>query len=112
MNIYQTFIAFTDTRCSNDKVNKNSLWKLPNYTVIHQVRNRSPNRGGKALYVYNCLNFEIHSSKNINNNNVECLNIEVLRKTSQNVIISCIYKLLRADDHKFLDEMKDHRSYW
>ena len=111
MNIYQTFIAFTDTRCSNDKVNKNSLWELPNSTVIHQVRNSSPNREGKALYVYNCLNFETHNNKIINNNNIECLNIDVLRKTSQNVIISFIYRLLRADDNKFLDEMKDHRSY-
>ena len=39
---------------------------------------------------------------------MECLNIGVIRKTSKNVIISCIYRPLRGDAYKFLDEMKAH----
>ena len=35
------------------------------------------------------------------------LNIEIVRKTSKNVIISCIYNPARGDAHKFLDYMKD-----
>ena len=32
-----------------------------------------------------------------------CLNIEIVRKTSKNVIIPCIYSPARGDAHKFLD---------
>ena len=45
-----------------------------------------------ALYGYNSLNYEIPQNKNINNNDIKCLNIEIISKTSKNVIISCIYR--------------------
>ena len=47
-------------------------------------------------------------NKNINNNGIECLNIENVSKTSKDKIISCIYRPARGDAHKFLDEMKGH----
>ena len=47
-------------------------------------------------------------NKNINNNDIECLNIGTVRKTSKNVILSCIYRPPRGDVHIFLDEMKGH----
>ena len=46
--------------------------------------------------------------KNINNNDIECLNIEIASKASKNVTIPCIYRPSRGDAHKFLDEMKGH----
>ena len=46
--------------------------------------------------------------KNINNNDIECLNIETASKASKNVTIPCIYRPSRGDAHKFLDEMKGH----
>ena len=42
-------------------------------------------------------------SKNINNNDIECLDIEIVSKVSKNVTISCIYRPLRGDAHKLLD---------
>ena len=47
-------------------------------------------------------------NKNINNNDMECLNIGTVRKTSKNVILSCIYRPPRGNVHIFLDEMKGH----
>ena len=101
-------IALTETWCSDDKVDKNSLWQLPNYAAIHQIKNSGQKGGGIALCVHNSLNYEIPKSKNINNNDIECLNIEIVNKTSKSVIISCIYRLPRGDDHKFLDETEGH----
>ena len=60
------------------------------------------------MYVHNSLNYRIPKNKNINNNDMECLNIEIVSKTSKNLIISCIYRIPRRDAHKFLDEMKDY----
>ena len=45
---------------------------------------------------------------NINHNDIEYLNIEIVSKASKDVIISCIYRPPKGDDHKFLDEMKGH----
>ena len=61
-------VAFTETRCSDDKVDKNSLWQLPNYTAIHQIRNNSQNGGGIALYVRNSLNYSLVNSLDYSRN--------------------------------------------
>ena len=34
-----SIIALIETSCSNKKADKNSLWQLPNYTAIHEIRN-------------------------------------------------------------------------
>ena len=70
-----TIIALTETWCSDDKVDKNSLWQLPNYTAIHRIRNSGQKGGGIALYVRNRLNYEIPNNKDINNNDIECLKL-------------------------------------
>ena len=101
-------ITLTETWCNDDETDKNSLWQLPNYTAIHQIRKSSKKGGGIALYVHNSLNYKIPKNKNINNNDIECLNIEIVSKTSENVMVSCIYRPPRGDAHKFLDEMKGH----
>ena len=86
----------------------NSIWQLPNYTAIHQIRNSGQKGGGIALYVHNSLNYKTPKNKNIDNNDIECLNIEIVSKASKNVVIFCIYRPRRGDVHKFLSEMKGH----
>ena len=70
--------------------------------------NSSQKGGGMALYVHNSLNFKVPKNKNINNNDTECSNIEIVTKTSKNVIIPCIYRTPRSDAHRFLDKMKGY----
>ena len=90
----------------------NSIWQLPNYTAIHQIRNSGQKGGGIALYVHNTLNYKIPKNKNINNNDIECLNTDIVSKASKNVIISCFYRSPRGDAHKFLDERKKFRLHY
>ena len=87
-------------------MDKKSLRQLPNYTVIYQIRSNDQKEGGIALYAHNSPKFKI--LKNINNNDIECLNIEIVRKTSKNVIISSIYRPPRGNAHKCLNGMKGH----
>ena len=63
-----SIIALTETCCSDDKTGKNSIWQLPYYTPIHQIRNSDQKGGAIALYVHNSLNYKIPKNKNINNN--------------------------------------------
>ena len=100
--------ALTETWCSDDKADKDSLWKFTNYTAINQIRNSGQKGGGIALYIHNSLNYKIPKNKNMNNNDIEYLNIDIVNKTSKNVIISCIYRPPRGDAHNFLDEVKGH----
>ena len=46
--------------------------------------------------------------KNISNNVTECLNIEIVSKTSKNVIIFYICRLPSGNAHNVLDKMNDH----
>ena len=50
------------------------------------------------------LNYKIPKNKNMNNNDIECLNIETVTKTSKHVVISCIDRPPRSDAYKFLDD--------
>ena len=77
-----SIIALTEMWCSYDKADKNTLWQLPNSTVIHQIRNSGQKGGGIGIYVHNTLNYKIPKNKNINNNDIECINIEIISKTS------------------------------
>ena len=45
-----SIMALTGTWCSDDKADKNSLWQLPNYTAIQQIRNT----GQKGRYSFIC----------------------------------------------------------
>ena len=63
-----SIIALTETWCSDDKADKNSIRKLPHYKAIHQIRNSDQKGGAIALYVHNSLNYKIPKNKNINNN--------------------------------------------
>ena len=65
-----SIIALTETWCSDDKADKNSLWQLPNYAATHQITNSGQKRGGIASYVHNSLNYEIPKNKNINNDDI------------------------------------------
>ena len=57
---------------------------------------------------YNRLNLKILRNKNIDNNDIKCLNTGIAKKTSKNVIIFCIDRPPRNDANKFLDEIKIH----
>ena len=56
-------IGFTEIWCSDDKADK--IW------------NSIQKGGGIALYFHNGLNIKIPKNKNINNNDIECLMLEL-----------------------------------
>ena len=91
-HVKKTFliIALTEMWCSDDKVDKSSLCQLRNCTAICTIRYRGQKGESISFYVHHSLNYKIPKNKNIDNNDIKYLNIEILSKTSENVIISCI----------------------
>ena len=75
-----SIIALTKTWCSDDEADKNSLQQLLNYTAIPQIKNSGQKEGGIAFYLHNRLYYKTSKNKNINNNDIECLNIEIVIK--------------------------------
>ena len=45
-------IAISETWCNDDNININSLYQIPNYTPIHQIRKTGNKGGGLVLYMH------------------------------------------------------------
>ena len=101
-----SIVALTETWCNDEKAAENSILQLPNYTLIHQIRNDGQRGGGVVLYVHSSLNFKILKKQSISSNDLEFACIEIVRKTAKNIIVSCIYRPPRGDSHTFLEEIK------
>ena len=84
-------LTLTETWRNGETAAQKSLLQLPNYTLIHQIRNNGQRGGGVVLYVHDSLNFEILKKQSINSNNLESACIEIVRKNAKNIIVSCIY---------------------
>ena len=66
-------ICFSETWLNDDTLSTSrSLYKLPNYKSIHQVRNYSKG-GGVSIYINKSLNFKLRQNLSINSRDVELL---------------------------------------
>ena len=50
-------IVISETWCNDDNTNINSLYQIPNYTPIHQLRKTSNKDGGMVLYIHKTITF-------------------------------------------------------
>ena len=72
-----------------------SLYELPNYKSIHQVRNYSKG-GGVSIYINKSLHFKLRPDLSINSRDVESLSIEILFFKDQNTLINVLYRPLKG----------------
>ena len=68
-----------------------SLYELPNYKSIHQVRNYSKG-GGVSIYINKSLHFNLRPDLSINRQDVESLSIESLFYKERNTLINALYR--------------------
>ena len=68
-----------------------SLFELPNYKSIHQVRNYSKG-GGTSVYINKSLNIKLRPDLSINNRDVNSFSIEVLFYKERNTLINVLYR--------------------
>ena len=92
-------IAISETCCNDDNININSLYQIPNYTPIHQIRKTSNKGGGLVLYIHKTITF--NALEKLSNNN------ELIRNNQKNIILSCIYKPPRGDPNIFTSKIKE-----
>ena len=80
MNFEFKIISLTESWCQSDDDKNNSLLQIPNYSLIHQVRY---DKKSVCLYI-NCLNYKLRNDLSVN--------VEIINKTSKNIIVHVIYR--------------------
>ena len=107
LNFDFSIICFSETWLDNSFSLSQSLYELPKYKCIHQVRSYGKG-GGVSIYIHNSLNFKPRPDLSINSFDVESLSIELLCKKKKNTLINVLYRppkgLLELLD-KFLNEI-------
>ena len=92
MNFNFSVICFSETWLYDDTLaTSRSLYELPNYKSIHQVRNYSK-RGGVSIYINKSLNSKSRPDLSINSREVESLSIEILFDKERNTLIIVLYR--------------------
>ena len=67
-------ICVTETWCSSEH-NNSDLYKLTNYSSIHQARSSGKTGGGLAIFVHNSLTYSVRKDLSTNNEDIESLYI-------------------------------------
>ena len=98
-------IAISETWCNDDIININSLYQIPNYNPIYQIRKTSSR--GLVLYMHKTITFNVLEKLSNNNEHTESLSVEIIRKNQKNIILSCIYRSPRGDPHIFTSKVKE-----
>jgi exonuclease III len=84
-------ICLSETWCDTQVAN-NSLYHLPNYTVIEQVRTTGKRGGGILMYVSNIYSYINRTGFSTSSPHAETLFIELSFPKSKNIILGIIYR--------------------
>ena len=104
-SLKELFTSLGETWCLDDPRNE-TLYKLDNYTSIHQTRNDDRNGGGTYFFVHNSLTFNKRSDLCINNNDIESLSIEIANTNNKNIIVNVTYRQPAGNIKVFEDSFK------
>ena len=85
-------ICLTETWCQTQHLKTNSLYHLPEYTIIHQNRNSFHKGGGVCMFLHNSIIHKIRPDLSINDSDTESLSVEIINKSSKNIIVNVVYR--------------------
>ena len=97
-------IAITEMWCKDDSINVNLLYQITSYIPIHQIQKTGNKGGGLALYIHKTITFNTLEKISNNNEHIEGLSVEIIRKNQKNIILLCIYR------HPSGNQMQNHKS--
>ena len=99
-------IAISGTWYNDNNININSLCQIPNYTPIHQIRKTVNKGGGLVLYLHKPITFNALEKLSNNNEHIESLSVEIIRKNQMNIVLSCIYRPPSGNPNIFTTKIK------
>ena len=84
-------ICVAEMWCSSEHSNRD-LYKLSNYSSIHQTRSSGKPGGGLAIFVHNSLTYSVRKDLSTNNEDIESFCIETINTKSKNILINTSYR--------------------
>jgi hypothetical protein len=107
-NIQNSFkiICLTETWCREENILKDSNYQLPNYSVIYQMRSENKGGGGVCIFLHDSITFKQRHDLSCNTADCESLCIEVVNKTSKNILINVLYRQPAGKFKYFKDHLK------
>ena len=84
--------CLSETWCKDEGVNNNSLFQIPNYSTIHQIRSGDKKGGGVCMFLHNSLVYKLRLDLSINTIDNESLAVEIINKKRKNIIVHVLYR--------------------
>ena len=84
-------ICLTETWFEEENASNDSLFYLPNYTCIHQVR-KDRKGGSVCIYLHNSLTFRKREDLSTNSDDIESLCVEIENTNHRNTILNLVYR--------------------
>ena len=106
MTLFSDKTVITARWCNDDSINVNLHYQMPNYIPIYQIQKAGSKGGGLALYIHKAITFNKLEKLSNNNEHIESLSVEKIRKNQKNIISSCIYRPPRGNQNIFTSEIK------
>ena len=91
LNYDFSVLCISETWCSNDSFQNNSNYKLDQYNAIHQER-KGKRGGGVCVYINKRYNFKHRRDFSISVDGNETLSVEIINKTTKNIIVNACYR--------------------
>ena len=89
-------VYLSETWADDNKLDNDSLIRLPGYNVLHQIRKNSRS-GGISIFVHESLSFKRRQYLGISLEAMESLSISILSKKCKNIILNTIYRPSNGD---------------
>ena len=94
-------ICLTETWSKDLEFKTNSLFHLQQYNSIHSERKSKKKGGGLLIYIKNDLIYKVRNDLSVSDDDRESLTIEIINKTSKNILVSCCYKPPNGNTRSF-----------
>ena len=102
-------ICFSETWLDETTISNKSLYELPNYTSIHQVR-KQKRGGGVSLYIHQSIEFKIRNDLSIKSDDVESFSVDFLFENGKNTIFYVLYRQAEGQIELFEKILKEKFS--
>jgi hypothetical protein len=100
-------ISLSETWCTDEYIETNTNFQLPNYKVVHQFRGSGKKGGGLCVFISNSLVFNLKKNLCSTTNDYESLCVEIINKTTKNIIIHVLYRPPSASIKQFEKHIKN-----
>ena len=84
-------LRFSETWLDEFSLTCQSLYELPHYKSIHQIRSYGKG-GGVSIYIKDSINIKPRPDLSINNTDVESISVELLWKKNPNISINVLHR--------------------